>query len=121
MGGKRFRSSPKQDESWFRELWTDLRLALSLLFDSRVPLLYKAIIPLVWVIYLLFPLDLIPDVIPILGEMDDLALLVLAAQLLVLLSPKYVVEEHLRKIRGERPTGGKDEGDVIDGEWRVMD
>jgi len=114
-------SSKKRDESWFRELWTNLRLAVSLLFDSRVPILYKAIIPLAWVVYLLFPLDLIPDVVPILGEMDDLALLMLAAQLLVLLSPRYVVEEHLRKIRGERPANDKDEDNVIEGEWRTMD
>ena len=121
MGKKRFRSSSKRDESWFRELRTDLRLSLSLLLDSRVPLLYKAIIPLAWAAYLLFPLDLIPDVVPILGELDDLAMLVLAAQLLVLLSPKYVVEEHLRKIRGERPADNKDEDNVIEGEWRTMD
>jgi uncharacterized membrane protein YkvA (DUF1232 family) len=115
------RISQKRDESWVRELWTNFRLALSLLFDKRVPLLYKVVIPLLWVVYLLLPLDLLPDVVPILGEMDDLALLVLAAQLLVLLSPKDVVEEHLRKIRGERPVSKDKEEDVIDGEWHVVE
>jgi uncharacterized membrane protein YkvA (DUF1232 family) len=48
-----------------------------LLEDERVPRRAKVALALL-VPYLLMPIDLIPDVIPVLGQLDD-ALLVLAA------------------------------------------
>jgi uncharacterized membrane protein YkvA (DUF1232 family) len=77
-----------------------LRLAWRLLRDRRMPLLVKAIIPAV-VAYLLMPLDIIPDFIPVLGQLDDLLLIVLAVRLVLRFTPAELVEEHLRRLEAE--------------------
>lgn len=43
--------------------------------DRRTPFAAKAL-PIVALLYLLSPLDIIPDVIPVLGQMDDVAILI---------------------------------------------
>ena len=63
------------------------RLALS---DPRVPRRVK-VIPLILVLYLLMPFDLIPDFIPVLGYLDDVALIAVALALMVKLMPLEVV------------------------------
>jgi uncharacterized membrane protein YkvA (DUF1232 family) len=102
----------------------NLRLAWRLLLDSRVPLLTKLIIPGLMAVYILSPVDLIPDVIVGLGQLDDLAVLVLAVKLFIELSPHEIVQEHLRRLTGGQPAsrpGAAPEGEVVDGEYRVID
>jgi uncharacterized membrane protein YkvA (DUF1232 family) len=101
----------------------NLRLAWNLLLDSRVPLLTKLIIPGLMILYILSPIDLIPDVFVGLGQLDDLAVLVLGVKLFIELSPHEVVQEHLRRLKGagsKRPAGASPEGEVVDGEYRVI-
>jgi len=76
--------------SWRRKA----RLARALLGDRRVPLWVKAVVPAL-VLYLAMPLDLIPDFIPILGQLDDLLVILLAGSLLVRATPRVVLEDHL--------------------------
>jgi uncharacterized membrane protein YkvA (DUF1232 family) len=70
------------------------RLAWELLRDDRVPLWVRAIIPAL-VLYLLLPLDIIPDFIPLLGHLDDALVLLLAVGLLLRFTPPEVIEDHL--------------------------
>ena len=49
------------------------------------------------------PFDLIPDVIPIVGEIDDLVVLVLAARWFMQWCPPDVVREHVRAMAAGRP------------------
>ena len=79
-----------------------VRLAWRLFRDPRVPAITKAI-PLLTLVYILSPIDLLPDVIPFLGQMDDLALLGTGLTLFISAAPKYVVNEHLALMRGEVP------------------
>jgi uncharacterized membrane protein YkvA (DUF1232 family) len=60
-----------------RDIPNFLRLLGSLARDSRVSLVDKAIV-VATVGYILMPMDLIPDFIPFLGQIDDLYLLALA-------------------------------------------
>jgi uncharacterized membrane protein YkvA (DUF1232 family) len=62
------------------------KLACRLVRDRRVPLGAKAIIPLL-VLYLMSPIDLVPDFIPVLGYLDDLLVLMLAAWAFTKLAP----------------------------------
>ncbi|MBU1177666.1 DUF1232 domain-containing protein [Patescibacteria group bacterium] len=62
--------SQKKVESW----WRKLKISVSLFFDKKVPWVYK-IIPVFSVIYLIFPLDLINDYLPVLGQLDDLTII----------------------------------------------
>ena len=45
-----------------------------LFLKKETPFLYK-IIPIGAIAYILFPLDIITDFIPVLGQMDDIAIL----------------------------------------------
>ena len=99
-------------------LFQQARLAVRLLREPRVPLLLKAI-PVVAVLYLISPLDLIPDVLPVLGQLDDLGVMIAALELFVRLSPTGPASfprEALLRRRSYSPMSVRD--DVIDAEFR---
>ena len=77
-----------------------LRLAWRLVRDRRMPLLVKAVIPAL-VAYLLMPLDIIPDFIPVIGQLDDLLLIALAVGLVFRFTPVELLEEHIRRLEAE--------------------
>jgi uncharacterized membrane protein YkvA (DUF1232 family) len=75
-------------------------------------------------LYILSPIDIIPDAFLGLGQLDDLAVFVLAVKLFIELSPHDIVQEHLRRLTGGGSTprpGAESEGEVVDGEFRVID
>ena len=76
-----------------------LRLYVRLFKDRRVPLWPKILI-IIAIAYAFFPLDLLPDWLLFLGWIDDFILLILALINLVRTSPRPVIEEHLRALRG---------------------
>ena len=47
------------------------RLVFALMRDRRVPLAAKLILPAA-VVYVVLPIDILPDIIPVLGQIDDL-------------------------------------------------
>jgi uncharacterized membrane protein YkvA (DUF1232 family) len=105
-------------------LLRNLRLAWKLLLDSRVPMLTKLIVPGVMALYVLSPIDLIPDVLLGFGQLDDLAVFVLSVKLFIELSPRNIVQEHLMSLTKGGSTPHPDaasEGEVVDGEYRVID
>jgi uncharacterized membrane protein YkvA (DUF1232 family) len=98
-------------------------LAWRLLRDGRVPFSSKLIVP-GGLLYTIFPLDLMPDFIPGLGQLDDITVIVLTLTMFVRAAPKAIVQEHLERMSGrsrpvERPGGGS--GRVVDGEYEVLD
>lgn len=103
------------------ELVRNGKLAWRLLKDPRVSLPYKLIIPGIAGLYLFFPADLLPDFFPVLGQLDDLAIIALAVKLFVELVPKDIVNQYRD---GQGPVGhrsGAAPGQVVDGEYRVVD
>jgi len=74
-----------------------VRLYWRLLCDRRVSIWPKALL-LLSVLYVLSPLDFIPDVIPLFGEIDDLVVVIVVCRLFVYLCPREVVREHVRMI-----------------------
>jgi uncharacterized membrane protein YkvA (DUF1232 family) len=78
------------------------RLVWRLWRDARVPSWVK-VIPLAGLVYLISPIDLIPDLmLPGLGQLDDVAILLLAAKMFIDLSPEGVVREHLEELLGKQ-------------------
>ena len=100
-----------------------VRLIWQLLRDRRVNIFVRALIPLA-VIYFLWPgrpIDLIQDNFPVIGRFDDLFVFAVAVMLLVKLSPKRVVDEHLGiEPKSDRPED-KDPSSVVDGSARFTD
>jgi uncharacterized membrane protein YkvA (DUF1232 family) len=72
-----------------------LKLIGKLMADSRVNMFLK-VLPLASLAYLVWPLDAIP--LPIIGALDDAAILWIGATLFVELCPDDVVKEHMRAI-----------------------
>lgn len=114
--------------NFFREAVQQLKLVYNLLLDERVPALTK-LIPLLSVGYLFFPVDVLPDIFIGLGQLDDLAVVMLGMRLFLELAPPEVVREQLRRIVQsghwsvtDNPTSGGDKpkgnGDVIEGSYR---
>jgi uncharacterized membrane protein YkvA (DUF1232 family) len=77
---------------------TYARLVWGLMRDPRVPLPLKGLL-VAAAVYLLTPLDLIPDVIPILGQADDLTVLMLVLDLFIRNAPPEVTREHMERAR----------------------
>lgn len=71
-----------------------LKLALGLARDSRVPGGAKVALA-AGIGYVAMPVDLVPGIIPVAGQLDDLAALLLALRQAVRASPAEVAREHL--------------------------
>ena len=67
--------------------------------DRRVPLYVKAI-PLFLVLYLISPIDIIPDFIPVVGFLDDLVISLVAFFLIFKLTSENVVRDLLQEANG---------------------
>ncbi|KAB8141376.1 DUF1232 domain-containing protein [Chloroflexia bacterium SDU3-3] len=80
---------------WARALKRDVVALYLAAQDPRVPWYAKAVAACV-AAYALSPIDLIPDVVPILGYLDDLILVPLGIALAVRLIPAALLAEHRR-------------------------
>src|ERR1700737_3253345 len=52
--------------------------------------------------YVVLPIDLIPDFVPVLGQLDDLAVVLLGLDLFIRSAPPDIVEEHLARISQDK-------------------
>lgn len=96
-------------------LITQVRLTWRLLKDPRVPIFLKAL-PLLGVLYVLFPIDIVPDFLPILGQLDDLGVVLAGLKVFEKLVPQHIVREHLDAIQfGTVTVSPNDPNNVIDG------
>jgi uncharacterized membrane protein YkvA (DUF1232 family) len=99
------------------------RLVFRLMMDRRVPLWTKFIIP-AGIVYLILPFDVLPDMVPALGRIDDLLAIIFSVGLFLALAPGKAVTEH---IRGTPPEGDDDsdddspKSDVVDGSFRYLE
>jgi uncharacterized membrane protein YkvA (DUF1232 family) len=74
------------------------RLCWRLWRDRRVPKYLKGMV-IASLLYVLSPVDLIPEFfVPLVGQLDDATLLLLASYLLIRWSPQEVVSEHMASI-----------------------
>jgi len=83
-------------------------LTFKLLMSSKVPMWTK-LVPLLALAYVIFPMDFLPDFFPVLGQVDDLSVVLLLLWAFMQLVPKQVVSE----VRGDDK--------MVDGEYKVLD
>ena len=107
-------------------IWTllafrrSLALAWRLFRDRRVPLVARW--PLVvGVLFLLSPLGVRLDFIPMVGAFDFLTVLVLAVTVFLSGCPKELVREHLEAMSGRPPTQPPGSGDVVEGDYEILE
>lgn len=77
---------------YWKKSFAQVRLTIDLMRDDRVPRRIKTI-PVLVLAYLLSPIDLIPG-IPVIGQLDDLAVLLLGMRAFISLTPDHIVAEH---------------------------
>ena len=100
-----------------KNIITQFRLSWKLFWDGRVSLWAK-MIPVMGITYLVWPIDLIPDLLaPFIGPaivLDDVGVLLVALYLFRRVIPEELVAEYL-------PSPPEHYDDVIDGEVEVLD
>jgi uncharacterized membrane protein YkvA (DUF1232 family) len=107
-------TQPARGLGFFRNFINQVRLTWALLRDDRVPMTLK-VIPVAALIYTISPLDFIPDIFPILGQLDDIGILMTAMTMFNSLAPSAVVEEHLYRLQTGSPKPlSEADGPVID-------
>ena len=74
-------------------------LVRRLLGDRRVPRRYKLLLGAV-IVYLAFPFDLVPDFIPVAGQLDDVVVVVLALRVVLAGSGSALLRQHWRGPEG---------------------
>lgn len=110
--------------SWLSRPWSlrsliaQAKLALRLFREPRVPMVLKAV-PLLALLYVISPIDFVPDFIPGLGQLDDLGIILAALELFVRICPGGAQTYHQEAINQRRrysPMTPTD--DVIEAQWR---
>jgi uncharacterized membrane protein YkvA (DUF1232 family) len=125
MGGMADKPNPnpaRANAGLLMSLINRVRLVFRLLMDRRVPFAIK-LVPFASLVYVLFPVDVVPDLLPFLGQLDDVGAVLLALETFIFLCPQDVVSEHQAQLSAgttstytEAPRPGSE--DVVDGEWR---
>lgn len=99
-----------------------MRLVWRLLRDDRVSPWLKRLGPIGAILYLLSPIDIVPDFFIGVGQVDDLGViavvLLVLAKLLVRFAPPAVVAEHLHTMRHGDDRFEPDDGPVMDVPFR---
>jgi uncharacterized membrane protein YkvA (DUF1232 family) len=86
----------------FQAILFQLRLTWRLLKDPRVPL-WKKTIPFLGFLYVISPIDIIPDMIIGLGQIDDLGIIFLSLRLFEGSVPADIIEQHRAVLQGRAP------------------
>jgi uncharacterized membrane protein YkvA (DUF1232 family) len=94
---------------------------MRLLREPGVPLLTKAF-PILAALYVISPLDFVPDLLPVLGQVDDVAVILIALEAFWKLCPAAVVDFHRAALaQGRRYCSMPSGGEIIDAEFRCDD
>lgn len=95
-----------------------LKLVWALFTDRRVSLLSKSVIP-ISLLYLISPIDFLPDVILGFGQLDDLGVVLLGMALFVRLCPPEIVDYYTKKLEyGD--DFYKNDDETVDTTYRVV-
>jgi uncharacterized membrane protein YkvA (DUF1232 family) len=87
----------EQVHAFTRQIKREIGVYRLVLADTRTPLPAKLCLGAA-VGYLLLPFDLIPDFIPVLGQLDDLLIVPGLVWLALRLIPREIVEDARRKV-----------------------
>ena len=106
------------DLGFFAELWQQAKLVGQLMLDRNVPI-YLKLLPVAAIAYIISPFDFIPDVIPGLGQLDDLGILLVGAKIFIEMAPSDIVAQYLGRLKDPGAVSGA--GDVAGKEQEADD
>ena len=96
----------------WRGIAAEALLAWRLLLDKRVPFRTKLILPAA-VLFIISPINLPFQFIPIVGEVDDLGIILLALTLFLKACPDELKEEHAQRLEAEFTAGRRGMGRMV--------
>lgn len=110
-------NQPTKKSGAFIELANHARMVLALLKHPRVHILIK-LLPILAVVYVIVPADLIP-IIPVISAFDDIAILGAAISIFYVLVPSDVIDEINQHLNNKSGTSvnTKIDDQIIDGEF----
>lgn len=85
------------NKTMFRRIKHIFLLWRSLSTDARTPTVTK-LFPWLALLYALVPIDVIPDVIPLLGQIDDIGMIALLLSIALKVVPNNLWHEHAKKM-----------------------
>jgi uncharacterized membrane protein YkvA (DUF1232 family) len=103
--------------SFLTTMIKQVRLAWLLLQDKRVPIWVKSVIPLA-LLYVVSPFDLIP-IIPVVGQLDDLGVILLGLTTFIKLCPSDVVQYY--RLQLDDYFDQEENEAVVDATYRRLD
>ena len=89
----------QQLKSIAKNLRKELKFYQHMLQDTRMPRAPKWLLGMA-VAYVLWPFDLIPDFIPIIGQLDDAVIVPLLILIALKMIPKKIIEDCRNKVKG---------------------
>ena len=127
-------NTPKDKKKSFSvsEFINQGKLAWKLFRDPNVSPWVRFGIPIIALVYVVSPIDILPDVIPVLGQLDDVAVIVLLTQLFISLAPDNIVAMYQQATQAAgfspNPAGSSsqpssttpDDDEVIDTDYQVV-
>ena len=110
----------KLNSSFLGELVQQIKLVYYLVRDRDVPI-YLKVLPFLGVLYVLFPIDIITDFVPVLGQIDDLMILTIGAKVFIEMAPAPVVAKYMAQMRGEGPAIVEGEASAVIKEVKLIE
>ena len=101
-------------------VWGGLKLAWRLFRDRRVPFYLKAL-PVLGLLYVISPWDLVPDILPAVGQIDDLVVASLLLLAFVLLALRAIAVHTVRRIGRDAAGPRGNEPPTIEGRSRRVE
>ena len=94
-------------------------LFLRLMLDKRVPFKLK-ILPIIAVLYLLLPWDFLPDLIPLIGWIDDIVVVIVSIGIFFVFGHLSILTRNIEQ--NHNPDNQQPEnGEVVEGKYRIVE
>jgi len=120
-GSKKKSIIPSQNRGLIQDVVRHIKLIWLLIQDKRINVFLK-ILPIASLVYLVSPIDMLPGmVVPVVGALDDAAIIWIGTSLFISLCPEDIVNEHtlsLEKTLTGTWNNPQGEDEIVDAEAR---
>lgn len=88
------------------------------MLDRKIPIKYK-LLPALGLAYVILPFDIVPDMLPILGFLDDIIILVGTIIIFMIFGPLRKLSDTMKNSKTKE--NRQKETDIVEGEYRIID
>ena len=88
------------------------------MLDRRIPIKYK-LLPALGLAYVILPFDIVPDMLPFLGFLDDIIILVGSIIIFMIFGPLRKLSDTMKNSQAKE--NRQKETDIVEGKYRIID